>query len=217
MALSHSPKIPINDLVVYLDSINSKSYSGSGTVWNNLTDTTNSTLENGASFDVDGIKFDGIDDFVDVGITASSLTIPFSMCAWFNATEIDVSDQGRYRIISRFTSAFGTRGAISINGSDVNLHTDGGTLRGATAIETNRWYFVAGVWLSGAWKFYVNDFEVKTGSNSTSSANGGVYIGRLEANRSFVGKISNVMIFNRELSDSDVREIYNALRGRYGI
>jgi hypothetical protein len=42
MGLNHSPSIVTNGLTLYLDSVNSKSYPGSGTTWTNLSTNTNS-------------------------------------------------------------------------------------------------------------------------------------------------------------------------------
>ena len=36
MALAHSPRIVTDGLVLYLDAANTKSYSGSGTTWTDI-------------------------------------------------------------------------------------------------------------------------------------------------------------------------------------
>jgi hypothetical protein len=51
MAFNFSPKIVTNGLVLYLDAANTRSYSGSGTAWNDLTvNGNNGVLTNGPTF-----------------------------------------------------------------------------------------------------------------------------------------------------------------------
>ena len=69
MALSHSPSIITDSLILCLDAANTKSYPGSGTVWTDLSGNGNNvTLTNGPTYSsVDGrsIVFDGTNDYAD--------------------------------------------------------------------------------------------------------------------------------------------------------
>ena len=71
MALSHSPSIITQNLVLCLDAGNSKSYPGSGTTWTDLSGNgNNGTLRNSPTYSVDNlgkIVFDGVDDDIDCG------------------------------------------------------------------------------------------------------------------------------------------------------
>jgi hypothetical protein len=60
MALSHSPKIITDGLVLCLDAGNPKSYPGSGTTWTDLSGNgNNGSLENGVGYN--GGFFNGND------------------------------------------------------------------------------------------------------------------------------------------------------------
>jgi len=66
VALSHSPKIVTDGLVLCLDAGNPKSYPGSGTTWTDLSgNSNNGTLVNGVGYNgsnLGSLSFDGVDD-----------------------------------------------------------------------------------------------------------------------------------------------------------
>jgi hypothetical protein len=74
-------------LILYLDAENSKSYSGSGLDWYDLTSNgNNGTLENGPTFDFNGVAsfvFDGVNDYVDLRNTIQNYT-EFTTSIWLN-------------------------------------------------------------------------------------------------------------------------------------
>ena len=76
MALSHSPKIVTDGLVLCLDAGDGKSYGGSGTTWTDRSGNGyNGTLTNGPTFNSangGSIDFDGSND---ISLTTSNLTI----------------------------------------------------------------------------------------------------------------------------------------------
>ena len=80
MATSY-PFIPIvtDGLVLYLDPINTKSYSGSGTSSYDLKGNLLGELVNGVGFSNKSFTFDGSDDYIDYGIpsifTGTDITI----------------------------------------------------------------------------------------------------------------------------------------------
>jgi len=62
-----TPSLPVSDAVLSLDAANSSSYSGSGTLWNDLSGNAyNATLTNGPTYSSSNsgfIAFDGTDDY----------------------------------------------------------------------------------------------------------------------------------------------------------
>ena len=85
MATYYSPKIVTNGLVLCLDAGNTKSYSGSGTTWTDLSESaTNGTLTNGPTFNSDNkgsIVFDGIDDYIAGSLTSAPTEMTFCVFA----------------------------------------------------------------------------------------------------------------------------------------
>jgi hypothetical protein len=85
MALSHSPQIVRDGLVLYLDAANIKSYAGSGTTWTDLTkEQNNGTLVNGPTFDNGAIIFDGVNDKCNTNLLASDLGSTFTVMIFFD-------------------------------------------------------------------------------------------------------------------------------------
>lgn len=91
MSFSYSPKVTTNGLILYLDAANTKSYSGSGVNWNDLTVNQNiSTLTNGPTFSSSNMgifSFDGTNDYSEITNKTSLLefqpTQPYSVFVWF--------------------------------------------------------------------------------------------------------------------------------------
>jgi hypothetical protein len=94
----------------------------------------------------------------------------------------------------------------------------------ATYMTANNWYHVVGTFISGQQRLYINGSQVGTGSVSgtiSTNANGtsvGVY-GGFSGSRSYWynGKISSVKVYNKALTESEVKQNFNAIRQRYGI
>lgn len=54
MARDHSPRIVNDGLIFYVDSINTRSYPGSGTTWTDMVGRKSGTLTNGPTFNSGG-------------------------------------------------------------------------------------------------------------------------------------------------------------------
>ncbi len=95
MTYFHSPRIPTDGLVLALDAANTKSYTGSGTTWSDLSGNgNNGTLTNGPTFDSDNggsLDFNGVGDYAKVSnlldiikqkikINAIYYSMCYSMC-----------------------------------------------------------------------------------------------------------------------------------------
>jgi len=91
----------------------------------------------------------------------------------------------------------------------------------STGLSLNTWYHVAATDNGSTVSLYVNGTSVISASSATSTTNGtmAAYVGAWNGigNTYFSGKIPAVRIYNRSLSPSEVRQNFNAQRGRYGI
>lgn len=84
-----------NGLVLSLDAANPKSYPGTGTAWNDLVSSNNSTLINGPTFNSangGSIVFDGVNDYAEVSARNTALefqpTQPYSVFTWFRIASL---------------------------------------------------------------------------------------------------------------------------------
>ena len=73
MSTRYNPSIVRDNLVLYLDAANTKSYPGSGTTWKDISGKgNNGTLTNGPTFDsnnLGSIDFDGVNDHVVLSLS----------------------------------------------------------------------------------------------------------------------------------------------------
>ena len=91
MSTSFSFKPIVTDgLVLYLDAANTKSYTGTGTTWYDLTKNgNNGVLTSGPVYNSENggnITFDGVDDYVNLGNPNSLDILNFTICAWVKST-----------------------------------------------------------------------------------------------------------------------------------
>ena len=95
MALSHSPKIVTDGLVLCLDAGDGKSYGGSGTTWTDRSvNSNNGTLTNGPTFDSSNggsIVFDGSNDYTSFSATK---TAECTFAVWAKSNETSTGALG---------------------------------------------------------------------------------------------------------------------------
>jgi len=167
------------------------------------------------SANLGSIIFDGVDDYITIGSIGSPQQ--FTVMFWINPSELNINSSNNYRRIiveSNITNLvlIEQDGRISFRVPGVN------TANYAVGnVQINQWSFVTCVYNQSARSVYQNG--VLQGQQSIGS--GTVNIGNVQINdttaQSFKGKIANVQVYNRALSDSEVKQNFNALRGRFGI
>jgi hypothetical protein len=196
-------------LVMYLDAANQKSYVSSSTVWRDLSLNNNSgSLVNGPSFSSangGSIVFDGVDDSVNT-INVSSLT-NMTIEMWI----YDTRSSGERDILSYN----GNSGAYTYNGS--TFRTDGNGLAARRFAEVgnppvNQWYRFCYIKNSD---LYIN--ETKYTGIGTDNPYGILSFGntRSDIGNRLIGRISNIRVYNRNLTQQEVLQNYEALKSRY--
>jgi hypothetical protein len=218
MALSHSPQIIRDGLVLYLDAANPKSYPGTGTNWLDLKSFSNATIQNGAIFNSENkgsFIFDGVNDFVDTGKTASQLGIfdnSYTMSAFFKVPNLtgDKMVFGTTGSSTRQGMHHGVRNSSFYFGH-FSADTSGGT------VVTNTWYYGTWVWstVSPNARIYINGLLVASSSVGSFIGTTNILVGKW-LNLSPL-TIAQTLIYNRALTIEEIKQNFNALRGRYGI
>ena len=221
MALSHSPQIVRDGLVLYLDAANIKSYPGTGTTVLDLsTNLNNSVLTNGASYNIANngyFNFDGSNDCIVVNSNANILsTTNYTKMAWFYATTFSTGNN----IISGGNSG---QHAFWLGASDrlrAGHNSQWSTVISNTTLLLNTWYFGAVTFnTSTGWILYLNGNQESTsGSLTTFTGNQEILIGAFSTGANvFTGRIANGLVYNKVLTISEIKQNFNATRGRYGI
>ena len=214
MGLNHSPSIVTNGLTLYLDSVNSKSYPGSGTTWINLSTNTNSfTLVGSPTVGANNIfSFNGS----QYATTSNNLlnSTAYTKCAWFQTQNLAATNN----IMS------GNNGQHAFwlsSGDKLNSGHNGSwyIVQSNTSLLANRWYFGAVTFsTTTGWALYLNglleDTDVAT---TTFTGTGDVQVAAYGNSNNFQGQINGAFVYDRVLTAQEILQNYNALRGRYEL
>jgi len=243
MAVTGTPRMVTDGLVLYLDAANVKSYPGSGTTWTDLSSTAiTGSLTNGPTFssNVNGaIVFDGTNDNInlgdsDFGISSSSSGI--SISTWVLV--------GRFQSYSAILSR--TSDISPYGGWQLNTNNDGGTNKFDFAINaggtwrtwvslggtfstqptTGVWYHICGTYNKSTISLYQNGVLLSgrsaIGDILYSSGINASWIGRrwqtsVSEGTYFSGSIASLSVYNRALSASEISQNFEATRERFGV
>ena len=215
-------------LVLQLDAGNSLSYPGSGTTWTDLSgNNNNGTLMNGVGYASSNggiLTFDGVDDYVNAG-NATSLDIKGSgtISMWVDPITIrgglfSRSDGGGWqneRLVLHFYGTGGKLGLALANGTTFHQYTSN------TIVPLGQWIHLVVNYDGTNVKFYFNGVLDATVAQGYTPEMTGIktWIGKVEglSPNLFTGSMGDVRIYNRALSADEISQIFNALRGRYGI
>lgn len=226
MALAHNPRIVTDGLVLALDAANPKSYPGSGTVWSDLSGNENDgTLVNGIAYNADNkgsLVFDGVNDYVSgTNHTSIQLTNDLTVSGW-----VRLGDNGNQGIFEKMTlNQYNGYGITKQGGffkfwtCSANVYTY--TVSNITYVSNNNWYYVVGRRLSGINTLFINSVLQSDSQSAPLSDSGEPYvIGRYYSNINgyyLGGNIAQVSVYNRALTEAEVKQNFQATKGRYGL
>ena len=224
MATRYSPAIVTSGLSLCLDAANKVSYLGSGTSWYNLSGTINTgTLTNGPTFsaaNMGSIVFDGVDDYV-TGIGSSIVptsTAAYTVSVWCYR---NTNNTGYKELLAQWTNAnSGNSFFFGFDNSAVRFTDNWNPITVSGAGNTNVWMNLVGVYTVSNAYIYLNGVLAATkGSGFTYTGTGPLIIGRQGelSSEYFDGRISNVKVYNRALSATEVLQNYNATKTRFGL
>jgi hypothetical protein len=216
MALSHGPGVITDGLVLCLDAADSNSYPGPPSPiggWYDLSgNSNNGVFVNGPTYDSSNggsIVFDGTDDYIE--FTTTSIQ---TICFW-GRMDSDIPN-----LAGLVCTSSGGDGALRTNPA--------GTFR--TSPDANDFH-----------NGFVSSFMINGVSNLSDDGSGGFvipngrtlqqdfYVGAIGnardvstishtfLGRVYKGKVYAVYLYNRQLSNEELLQNFNALRGRFGI
>jgi hypothetical protein len=232
MGLNHSPRIITDGLVLCLDAANIKSYPGSGTTWTDLSGSgNNGTLRNSPTFSSENLgklTFNGTNQDVDCGNDSSINfgTGNFTVSMWFRRYANTTTN---LRLLSKAAggdTANAANAGFAFFGSDTGISftinpTGARVFVTAASYLPNEWVNVVGLIERGvSVRAYKNSTLTQAISAPSGSVTGttSLFLGSNSgANVFWEGEISNVALYNRALSDSEILQNFNALRGRFGL
>jgi hypothetical protein len=230
MGTNYNPRIVTNGLVLALDAANPKSYTGSGTAWNDLSGRGNTgTLVNGPTYSSanrGSIVFDGTNDtttFVGNNVSGlAELATEFSISAWVKYNSI--ASYGAF--MTKQNSAGSTSGTPRLDLGFIPNLVYLTTYNSSTGvidqgiftypINTSSWYNIVLVCGNSLKQGYLNN-QLQLSSSFTSTYPDNTQVLGIPNLRPINGNIAQVSMYNRALTPAEVYQNFNALRGRYNI
>ena len=191
------PNISDDGLVLSLDAANTKSYVNGSTTWIDLSRRgNNGTLVNGPTFssaNLGSIVFDGTNDYMITTSIANFRTISL----WIDYKNIGV--QWKYLLDARPGMANSWYSPEGIGSNWESQYVNGQN----TSISFS--FITIGIWCN---------LVLIANNNYTPTV---TFMNRFTGNENAQGSISNVQVYNRVLSPSEVLQNYNAQKSRFGL
>jgi hypothetical protein len=222
MSYTNGPKIVTNELFLYLNASNSKSYPGSGNFWNDLSGNNNhGTLINGPINN--GLSFNF------VGASSQRVSIPYKsewrMIGSNTVFYISKEDSHLGCVVAYKKSSW--QGYNFLGNSVSYSSIAGGNDLGYTVSKSNGEWSMNTIVIdrsAGFYYVYKNNVLVHTKAIIHPDLSGVFSDGELTVggnntitSRYYTGSISVVGFYKKALSTLEVVQNYNALKGRFQI
>ena len=223
-------EIVTSSLVWHLDAANSSSYSGSGTTWSDLVGSEDASLvTNAPTYSTEGggsFYFNGINSRMST--TYNPSFDEWSASVWFKPEEGD-STWGWF--MNTFTSggsgewwALGFDYSSGGNGLPTWMIDNNSTKRtiSSDTIATSDWQMMTGTRQGSTMTLYINGIQVATTDNlntSTVTPGSSICLGAHSdgTDQYYKGYISDLKLYSKMLSQTEVLQNYNALKDRYTV
>lgn len=210
-------------LIVYYDPANTSSYvSGDTVVYDLSKNSRNGNLINSVGYSSLGsgsFSFDGVDDLITTPII-TGLT-DFTISLWFQSTGAGTTGSTIYNAL--FGQGSGNRILVSTGVNKFILVQMGGSnYQSTTTCAFNLWHNMTYTYdsVNDIAQLYVNNIKQTSQSNSSVTYSTFTHFigssGNPIVDYAMKGYISSFFIYNRKLSDDEVTNNYNTLRGRFG-
>jgi hypothetical protein len=228
--------IVTNGLVYNIDAGNYLSYPTTGTVWYGIGgsgSTYNSVLTNGPTFSGSGstgvISFDGTNDYATVntnllsGYSSGTIAafIKFSGASPYGT--IFLRQHGGVDTYNAFTTGYvvtgyGDRTAGTAGRLYYQNQNNGQKIQSISVLSSNVWYYITLAFSSTNAKIYINGNLDNTVSGNFLSPSDLVTDPRIGSYAGFeylASSISSFQIYNRALSQAEVIQNFDTLKGRF--
>ncbi len=223
MSRVHGASVVRNGLVLYLDAANIKSYSGSGTVWKDLTNySTNFNIQNGTTFNSTEKSFitDGVNDMIIASNnTAISFTNQITISVWIKRISGAVQ-----RIFNKYDTTVETSPFYLGIGSgdrlffDISDGVNRNTIPNVFPTFGSGWNNFVCLYNGSNRYVYQNGNIIYSDSYSTAMINNTASYRIGSSVDAYTQSVTtSIMMYTRALSDSEVKQNFEVTRRRYGI
>ena len=226
----HNKSIVQDGLVFYVDAANKESYPGSGTTVTDLKNSSITGTMNGTTFENinSGVfNFDGVGDNIDFADnSAYDITDAISVFGWMYVTLDKSTGQNQYLLSKQNLYDIFITHDLKVAFYAKNISQP--ATYSLSAISINNWFYVGGTYDKDAGsnntKVYINGVlsQEQTRTGAMGSDNNPVRIGSYSnsggggnSGWDMNGNIGPTKVYNRALSAQEVKQNYNALKGRF--
>jgi hypothetical protein len=192
--------------------------------WKNLVGSNNGELVNGVRESTDdggSLVFDGVNDYVQKSSATLDLSSGVTMEMIFKSTDMNSRAQGFMQFnAGGYYVNFYTPGNGKLRWETwVPVSTAGGAYYTPTALSNNTWYHAVGTYTNGSSVLYINGSSVASASQTAgtypSSFTANIRVGQYAGYMS--GNIAIAKMYNRALTAAEVKQNFDAHKGRYGL
>jgi hypothetical protein len=237
MGCFSGPEAIEDNLTLALDAANTKSYSGSGNTWYDLSGKGNNGTISGATHTSGAggyFEFDGDNDYVDLGTISTSNVLQMNnpsggglTVSWWGYFD-DTGDDFQ-RIFDKSNGGTASNGwaiytsATGSNTTTLHLGSAGSDQVISNSYLTSTWQNWCVTWVksSGTYVTYLNGVQDKTGTRTwnvpSSQTNARIGSWNHSTGREHNGKIACLKIYDKALTSTEVTQNFNALKGRFGV
>jgi hypothetical protein len=229
-----------DNLVLYLDAANTKSYISGSTSWNDISKNVyTGSLINGPTFssaNEGSIVFDGINDYVLLPQSTPNQTIGnYSFSVWLNFTTTRTpSSTSNFMIMEAQNNIIGGTDNYLYTLNNATVPGTNGRMGFQTFEPLSTVYTTTSTWVGGQWYNIVCTYDISTSKqsiyvngilegtatiancyfNTNSYFSLGVYT-FTQRQWFFNGQISNFILHNKTLSSQEILQNYNFLKNRF--
>jgi len=236
MSLHHNPKIVTDQLILYLDAANPKSYPGSGTTWYDLSGNGNDvTLYNSPTYSTDNyghFSFDGTNQYARTTSTfdlssVNKVTVEIAMAKNDTSTTGMAYEQtsnwnnqtGGFGLYPNSTGSatystnYHHTNALGFNPMNISTFTNGTDI----FVVSKSW-----TWLNRIQDSHINGNPMNSatavGSADSTFTDDYFYIGSRGGTSLYHNfKVYYIKVYASQHTDAQALENFNATRGRFGI
>jgi len=225
MGMFFGPNVVLTGLTFLVDAANTRSYSGSGTTWTDLSgkgnngslaNSGNILHESGSHF-----KFNELDTtgsgYVDFGSELTATNAVYTKNIWFrtNAANVNQLMSGSNSSATHLGCDSGQQAIYAMHGSfntGVGVSWDSGS---STGLQT--WHNACVTYDQSDLKLYVNGILVDTYASPGSYTDLTVHVGGYNNANELSGDVAYASLYRRALTADEVLQNYNALKGRFRL
>lgn len=224
MGLSHSPKIITDSLVLYIDSVNTKSYPGSGNTLYNMVSTNNVSVSGGLVYTNNAINMAGSTNYIDFTIpsfTTSVCTVEM-VAKLENLNNVMPFGWLRYDVYCSANNVGYNTGAGDIYGLSGTQTSDLGLLNNIKhyvfVMRSDVVYSNNKIYVNGQSQPLAQRLAAENSTNRNFNSGSGRIAGwRSDTNYRMPMEMYLFKVYNREMTEAEVQQNFNAIRGRFGI